>query len=179
MNLVMEKGSHIKNPLAEFPAMHRVYDILYWADQIWILGEDDSIHQAKVCLYDKQKKKITITYLVGNIPSGRIFFYEKNALVCTEENGLLIVDLRPDQNMKAFTFMYNMKPQFGIGTSDHIYILRKLELGFNITALKIKINSQNDKCLENDYSIPLAMSRPYDLQYFYDNDAKCHSFLVI
>ena len=168
VELKLEKHGSRKFPLAEFPTIHRVYDILFKGDQTWLLGEEDSIHQAKLCFYDK-KENITKTFPVGNIPCGVIQSpkYDKT-VICTEENGLLIIDMRPDKNMKTYTFMYNLKPNF-CTSPNHAYILKKLEEGFTITSLKINIGPNNIN-LNHDFSLPLEMSRPYALEYIFDKD---------
>ncbi len=176
VELKIEKDFSEKFPWAEFPTMHRVYDFGIWGDQKWLLGEDDSIHQAKLCFYDK-KENITKSFPVGNIPCGMIVIHEKSITICTEENGLLIVDTRPDKNMNTYSFMYNMKPNFCTSSRD-VYILEKLKEGFNITALKLNIGP-NKIYLVHDFSIPLEMSKPYGLQYNWDKDVLSNSFIVI
>ncbi len=177
VELKIEKGFSERFPLPQFRTMHRVYDMAIYGDQTWLLGEDDSIHQAKLCFYDT-KEIITKTFPVGNIPCGMIQSPQLDKIViCTEENGLLIIDIRPGQNMKTYTFMYNMRPKFCV-TSSHAYILKKLEEGFTITGLKINIGP-NKISLVHDFSIPLEMNRPYDLQYIFDKDAPSDSFLTI
>ncbi len=182
VQLKIEKNISDKFPLPEFPAMQRVYNYATYSNYTCLLGEEDSIHQAKLCLYDTEKK-VTKTFPVGSIPHGKISAIQQGPnngmTVCTEENGLMIVDMRQYQNMKAYTFQYNMKPNFW-ATQTHVHILRKLdEGGFNVTALKININGQNKIEMVNDYSIPIEMRQPYDLRYFHDKDVKCNGAIVI
>ncbi len=157
--------------------MYRVYDLRTEGDQTWLLGEDDSTHEAKLCFYD-EKENITKYFAVGSIPHGKINKMQNGDLiVCTEENGALFVDMRPDQTMKTYRFMYNMKPNFCTSTS-HAYILKKLEEGFTMTGLKINVG-QNEINVEHDFSIPLEMSRPYGLQYILDECVTPNSFILI